>query len=156
LCYDIGQQVSNLPGEEMAEGVDAAEILILNDYELGVLCKKTGRSAVAIKAAVPLVITTLGKEGSIIEGKNVREPIRIGIVPPRQMADPTGAGDAFRSGLLHGYARHWPIKASAQLGAVCATYAIESIGTQNHTFTRKEAMKRYEQTFKERIGSYHG
>jgi adenosine kinase len=147
LCYDIGQQVSNLPGDEMRAGVLAAEILILNDYELSVLSAKTGMSIADIKATVPVVITTLGKKGSVIEGKNVPATITVGIAPARQVADPTGAGDAFRSGFLHGYARNWPLLACAQLGAVCGTYSVEAIGTQTHSFTILEITKRYQQVF---------
>lgn len=149
LCYDIGQQVSNLPGDEMREGVLAAEILILNDYELAVLSQKTGLSLDEVKAKVPVVITTLGKEGSIVEGKNVAEPIRVGIAKPKTIADPTGAGDAYRAGFTYGLARSWPLKASAQLGAVCATYSIETLGTQAHHFTLEGVAKRYEDTFNE-------
>src|SRR5688572_1413356 len=130
LCYDIGQQVSNLPGDEMAEGVKAAEILILNDYELTVLSKKTGLSTSEIKNTVPIVVTTLGKNGSVIEGKKVPKAITVGVAKPVKVADPTGAGDAYRAGFLYGYVRDWPLKACAQLGAVCGTYAIEIMGTQ--------------------------
>lgn len=151
LCYDIGQQVSNLPGREMSEGIDTAELLILNDYEMTVLADKTGKSIAAIKQQVPVVITTLGKEGSIIEGKAVPEAIKVGIVKPAQVTDPTGAGDAFRAGFLYGYARNWPLKASAQLGAVCATYAIETMGTQAHTFTMQDVAVRYQANFNETL-----
>jgi len=149
LCYDIGQQVSNLPGEEMAEGIAAAEILILNDYEMSVLSTKSGIRIEDIKKHVPIVITTLGKEGSIIEGSQVVEPIRVGIAKPEKVVDPTGAGDAFRSGFLYGHARQWPLAASAQLGAVCASYAIEATGTQTHAFTVADITDRYMASFNE-------
>jgi adenosine kinase len=153
LCYDIGQQVSNLPGDEMAAGVRAAEVLILNDYEISVLSKKTGMSIDEIKQTVPIVITTLGKKGSVIEGAKIAKPITVGIVEAKQVADPTGAGDAFRSGFLYGYARDWPLKACAQLGAVCGTYAIEVVGTQNHSFTTAQITKRYKDAFNEVLPS---
>jgi adenosine kinase len=151
LCYDIGQQVSNLPAEEMAEGVDAATILILNDYEMSVLSTKTGISIDAIKQQVPIVITTLGKDGSIIEGKSIPSPVRVGTATPRQVADPTGAGDAFRAGFLYGYARNWPLQAAAQLGAVCGTYAIEAMGTQAHSFSYDDIATRYQKSFNESL-----
>lgn len=147
LCYDIGQQVSNLPGSEMAEGIEVAEVLIINDYELSVLAAKSGKSIEEIKAKVPVVVTTLGKDGSIIEGKKVAEPIRVGIAKPKRVVDPTGAGDAFRAGFLYGYVRDWPLKEAAQLGAVCGTYAIESPGTQSHTFTLDKIKLRYQRAF---------
>jgi len=149
LCYDIGQQVSNLPGEEMRAAVDVAEILTLNDYELAVFSKKTGLSIKEIKAKVPIVITTFGKNGSVIEGAHVPSPIAVGIAKPKKVADPTGAGDAFRAGLLYGYARNWPLKACRQLGAVCAAYSVETVGTQSHTFTVEALTKRYREAFNE-------
>jgi len=153
LCYNIGQQINNLPSADMREGVEAAEILILNDYELAALCQKTGLSADEIKSTVPVVVTTFGKEGSIVEGAKVKQAIPVGVAKPKQVADPTGAGDAYRAGFLYGYARDWPLKACAQLGAVCATYAIETAGPQGHTFTVDEITKRYEATFKEQLPS---
>lgn len=149
LMYDIGQQVTNLPGDEMAAGVDAAHILILNDYEMTVLSDKTGKPIQDIKRQVPIVITTLGKDGSVIEGKDVPQPIHVGVAAPKQVADPTGAGDAFRAGFLYGLARDWPLKTAAQLGAVCATYAIEASGTQTHFFTPQEVSARYQTAFNE-------
>jgi adenosine kinase len=153
LFYDIGQQVSNLPGDEMREGVESAEILILNEYELGVVSKKTGLSVEQIKSQVPIVITTLGKNGSTIEGKAVPEAIKVGIVPPKTIADPTGAGDAYRSGFLYGLAREWPLKDCAQLGATCAAYSVETTGTQAHFFTTDEITARYTETFKQDLPS---
>jgi adenosine kinase len=149
LCYDIGQQVSNLPGEDMREAVDVAEILTLNEYELSVFSKKTGLSVQEIKAKVPIVITTFGKSGSVIEGAKVPKPITVGIAKPKRVADPTGAGDAYRAGFLYGYARDWALKKCAQLGAVCAAYAIETVGTQTHRFTQAEIANRYQETFNE-------
>jgi adenosine kinase len=149
LCYDIGQQVSNLPADEMAAGVQAAEILILNDYELTVLSEKTGMSITDIKKTVPIVVTTLGKNGSVIEGVRVPESIAVGVTKPSHVADPTGAGDAFRAGFLYGYARDWPLKACAQLGAACGTCSVETVGTQTHHFTPESITTRYEESFHE-------
>lgn len=149
LCYDIGQQVSNLPGDEMRAGIEAAEMLLVNDYEMSVVSKKTGLSISAIKELVPIVITTFGKKGSVIEGARVPNPIQVGVVKPVRVADPTGAGDAFRSGFLYGYASGWPLKACAQLGAMCATYVVEAVGTQGHTFTPEQITTRYQEAFEE-------
>jgi adenosine kinase len=149
LMYDVGQQVSNLGGEDMAAGVRAAEILILNEYELSVLAKKTGFSVEKIKDTVPVVVTTLGKEGSVIEGKNVLKAIKVGVAKPLQVADPTGAGDAYRSGFLYGLVRSWPYRDCARMGAVTASYAIEALGTQNHSFTLDDVKVRYKNAFGE-------
>lgn len=149
LCYDVGQQVSNLSAGDLNEGIDAAEILVLNEYELSLLSKKTSRSINDIKRQVPLVITTLGKDGSVIEGTGIPEPISIGVAKPKREADPTGAGDAFRGGFFYGFVRNWPLKTSAQLGAVASSFALEQTGTQNHRFTFQEAAQRYQENFNE-------
>lgn len=151
MCYDVGQQATNLPGEDIQHGIDAAEILILNEYEMGIVSDKTGLSLADIKAKVPIVITTLGKNGSRIEGTNLEHPIQVGIAQPKTVVDPTGAGDAFRSGFLYGYARGWQLKICAQLGAVCSAYAIETAGTQGHSFDLGTVTKRYEQAFGETL-----
>ncbi len=150
LMYDPGQQVSNISGEDLAAGVEAAEVLILNDYEFGVLTQKTGLNPAAIKSRVPVVITTLGKAGSIIEGKSVKTAIKVPIAKPARVADPTGAGDAYRAGFLHGYLRQWELEKCGQLGAVMASFALEAHGTQV-TFSKTAITERYKQTFNQEI-----
>jgi adenosine kinase len=147
LCYDPGQQITTAPVEDLLEGIEVAAILMVNEYELSLLCKRTGYSAEQIKEKVPILVTTLGQNGSLLDGADVEEPLRIGVAKPQREADPTGAGDAYRGGFLYGFAREWPLLACAQFGAVTATYAVEVQGTQAHHFTFEKAYARYEQTF---------
>jgi adenosine kinase len=150
FVYDPGQQVSNSPAEDLKAGAEAADVLIVNDYELGVLCEKAGLSPEAIKAKTPIVITTLGKDGSVIEGAKLDAPVKIPAAKPAQVTDPTGAGDAYRSGFLYGYLRQWQLPACGRLGAVVASFAIEQHGTQAR-FSKEEVIKRYQETFNEEI-----
>ena len=147
LCYDVGQQVSNLSPEDLRAGVNAADVLILNEYEMAALSAKIGLDTAQIKAAVPVVVTTLGSEGSVIEGASIPSPVRAGIVAPIKVADPTGAGDAYRAGFLYGWRRQMDWVVCAQLGATCAAYAIENVGTQGHSFDLATVSGRYETTF---------
>jgi len=73
LIYDPGQQVAD-PATDLAGGVAAAEILIANDYELSLMCQKLNTTPDELKKRVPIVITTLGKDGSVIEGQQLAEP----------------------------------------------------------------------------------
>lgn len=147
LVYDIGQQVSNVPEKDLIEGIEAADVLILNDYELGVLAKRSGRTESEIKRTVPLVVTTLGAKGSIIEGSRIAQTVTVNTVSGITVLDPTGAGDAFRSGFLYGYRRSWDPVLCAQLGSVTASYALEKHGTQEHVFTVDQLKKRYYSTY---------
>jgi adenosine kinase len=149
LAYDPGQQVSD-PATDLAAGVDAAEVLLTNDYELSVLCEKIGLKSEDLKAKVPLVITTFGKNGSIIDGASIKQPISIGIARPAKVIDPTGAGDGWRAGFLYGYLRQWDLRVSGQLGAVIASFIVEQHGTQAQ-FSKQDIIKRYRDNFKGEI-----
>jgi adenosine kinase len=151
LVYDVSQQVTALNGENLMKGMETAEILILNEFEMSLLAEKTGLTRSQMCSKVPIIITTLGKDGSLIEGSTVPEPIRVPIAQPRQVSDPTGAGDAYRSGLLYGLARGWDIADSARLGATVASFAIEHHGTQGHTFTPAEVAERYRHNFDQEL-----
>jgi len=147
LMYDPSQQAARMDGADIAVGIDACRILICNEYEFGLIAKKTGRSGSVLEAAVPVVIVTLGEKGArIVAGQ---ERLEIPIVPARRVADPTGVGDAFRGGLLKGMMHAAPWSVCGRLGALAATYCIEEVGTQNHKYTRAEFLARYEQTFGE-------
>ncbi len=147
--YDIGQQVSNVKAEDLVAGIKSARILILNDYELGVLSKRTKLTVEEIKSQVPLVVTTLGKEGSVIEGNSVKEKVMISAVPGITPLDPTGAGDAYRAGFIHGYLRSLDLHVCGQLGSVAASYTVELVGTQTHSYTIDEFRTRYQQIYRE-------
>lgn len=147
LFYDIGQQVSNIPAEDILQGVEAAELLIVNDYEFAVICEKINKTPDELKQMVPIVIVTKGREGSVIEGALVSKPIIIPAASPLVVSDPTGAGDAFRAGFLYGYIRGLDLELCGKLGAVTAVYAVEKHGTQEHMFTKKEFEKRLKKNF---------
>lgn len=153
MFFDIGQQIIILSKEDLLTGLKAAELLILNDYEMGVMEKKTGLSQKEIIEMVDVCIVTLGEKGSVIYSKkNKCKPINVKSVKVDKVVDPTGAGDAFRAGFLYGYiSQGWDLKKSAQLGAVTAAYAIEKHGTQEHSFTLKDIKKRYKANYKESI-----
>jgi adenosine kinase len=94
---------------------------------------------------VEAIITTLGENGSLLatrEGESL-----IPAAKARRVMDPTGAGDAFRSGLIKGLAGGIDLVQAAKLGAVSASFAVEHVGTQAHVFTLEEFWSRYEENF---------
>ncbi len=150
LLYDPGQQVSNSAVNDLVEGLQAAEILIVNDYEMGVLCKKVNTDPQTLKANIPVVITTLGKDGSLIEGAAVTAPLKIAAAKTAKLLDPTGAGDAYRAGFLYGYLRQWELVKCGQLGSVVASFIVEQHGTQV-AFSKQSVINRYQEAFNEGI-----
>ncbi|HUP26100.1 MAG TPA: PfkB family carbohydrate kinase, partial [Candidatus Limnocylindrales bacterium] len=149
LIYDPGQQVTH-PATDLTAGIAAATLLFVNEYELGILCEKVVISSDDLKAKLPIVITTLGKNGSVIEGRQAPEPLQIAIAKPAQVVDPTGAGDAYRAGFLYGYLRQWDLRKCGQLGAVIASFIVEQQGTQCQ-FSRQDVVTRYRDNFNEEI-----
>lgn len=143
--YDPSQQVLRLSGEELARDMDGAQFLFVNDYEYGLICKKTGRTLEDILAHVDVLVVTRGEKGATIyaDGREIHVPV----VPAARIVDPTGVGDAFRGGFLAGYARGWDWELCGQMGALAATYVIEQKGTQNHAYTRAEFVQRFRQHF---------
>jgi adenosine kinase len=150
LVYDPGQQASNVSGDDLRAGVDAAEVMIINEYELEVLLNKTGLKVDEIKTKVPVFITTFGEQGSEVSGSKIGEAVRVGSVKPAQIVDPTGAGDGYRGGFFYGYLQQWDVAKCGQLGAVVASFVLEQHGPQAK-LDRAAIMQRYKENFNEEI-----
>jgi len=141
FMYDPGQQVARLNGDELAQGMRGAYVLVVNLYEARIIYEKTGLGLDDLRAQAEIVIITESEKGSkIYKGAQV---IEVGAFAPRTIADPTGAGDAYRAGLILGMSRGFPLQLSAQIGALNATYVLEVVGTQNHSFTLADFVQRF-------------
>jgi adenosine kinase len=146
FIFDPGQQCARMSGPELTEGVDGASLVIVNDYELELLKQKTGLGEDDILARAGALVVTRGEHGSTVlrrGGSRTDVPA----VPPVRIADPTGVGDAYRAGLMRGLAAGADDATCARLGSVAATYALEHLGGQAHSYTWTEFTKRYEQHF---------
>jgi adenosine kinase len=143
--FDPGQQVARMSGAELKDGTIGAAIVICNDYEYEILKQKTGLDEAEILRHSDALIVTKGEHGSTIITKDQR--VDVAAVPPSQIVDPTGVGDAFRGGLMKGLAAGLPYAESARIGSVAATYALEHLGGTSHSYTLREFMTRYEEHF---------
>lgn len=142
---DPSQQVPRLDGKDLRRCIDGAHLLVVNAYEAEVICKKTGMSMNDLRENVNILIVTQGKDGSdIYENGHFTH---VDVFPTDNILDPTGVGDAYRAGLLRGIASGWSLELSAQVGSLCATYVLEQVGTQNHTFNRSEFVNRFRTHF---------
>lgn len=142
---DPGQQIVWLKGDQLKEMITGASLFISNDYELEMVMKNTKLMKEDLLKMTPAIFTTLGEEGSVIlteEGE-----VSIPAVTADAVLDPTGAGDAYRSGLIKGMVMKKELTVCAQMGAVCASFAVECHGTQEHRFTQDAFWQRYGKTF---------
>lgn len=145
--YDPSQQVLRLEGNELERDMEGAYFLFCNDYEFGLISKKTGRDLGEILKHVKVVVITRGKDGANVysDGQDVLIPT----VPEREIIDPTGVGDAFRGGFLAGYSRGWDWKLCGEIGSLAAVYCLECRGPQSHTYTRIEFITRFRKHFED-------
>ncbi len=143
--YDPSQQIPRMSGEDLRTGVEGCFALMVNDYEFELVKKHTGMSEAEIRAGRAFTVVTRGEEGaSIYVGT---DEFRTPIVPPKQIADPTGVGDAFRGGFLTGYAHGLDWEICGKIGALAATYCLEVKGTQEHNYTPAEFVARFREHF---------
>ena len=143
--YDPSQQIPLLSADDLIEGVEGAHILMLNDYELEMLKERTGLCQDDILGMSDVLIVTRAQEGSSIYAEG--EEYHIPAIPTERVADPTGAGDAYRGGLLTALQRGLGWLEAGQVGALTALYALEEVGTQRHSYTRQEFLQRYFEHF---------
>jgi len=146
FAADPSQQMARLDGEEIRTLIDGATYLFMNEYELALAIQKTGWSDAEILSRVKHRVVTQGSKGARIEtagGKLLK------ITCPKELAkvDPTGVGDSFRSGFIAGLAWGLSHERCLQLGAMVATYVIETKGTQEYRFTSEEFVTRFKEAY---------
>ncbi|HEY3123692.1 MAG TPA: carbohydrate kinase family protein [Thermoanaerobaculia bacterium] len=150
FLYDPSQQVARLSGEELREGLSAAAILVVNDYEFGILAHKTELSREEVEDRIPVAVVTHGAQGSTIsvskEGETVRHVVPAARLE-KEAIDPTGVGDAFRAGLIRGFRIGAPWATAGRMGSVAAAFGLEALGPQPPRYSLDEFCSRYERNF---------
>jgi adenosine kinase len=151
FLYDPSQQVTRLSAEEMREGFRGAAILIVNDYELGILSHKTGLTREQLADEVPVFIVTHGPDGSTIHAPDGHGGQAVHEIPParveREAVDPTGVGDLYRAGLLRGLRVGAPWPVAGRIGSVNAVFGLEALGPQPPRYRPVEFVARFRRSF---------
>jgi|SRR5882757_4629369 len=145
FIFDPGQGLPMFGAAELAVFIDQATWVAVNDYEWEVMQQKTGMTAADVVARVDALIVTRGAEGSMIYTKE--RTLAVPAVKARAVVDPTGCGDAYRAGLIHGLLRGLDWETTGRIAALMGSIKIESRGPQNHDFTKAEFDRRYQDTF---------
>lgn len=145
FVFDPGQGLPMFSKDELLRMISLARFLTLNDYELEMVLSTTGLSLDALQQAVKVLIVTLGGKGSkIYEGGVCHE---IPAVVADEVLDPTGCGDAYRAGLLHGISQGWDWPTTGRLASLLGTIKIATKGGQNHAISREALAARFEVAF---------
>jgi adenosine kinase len=138
---DPSQQLAFGEGDLIRQLIEGATLLFSNEYESHLIESKTGWSAEDVLARVGTQVITLGKDGVRIVAQG-QEPILVPALNNVNAVEPTGVGDAFRAGFLA--ATEWGLshERAAQVGCTLAAYVVETVGTQEYSFTREEFVTR--------------
>jgi adenosine kinase len=148
-CRDLGypfvadpsQQLAWSDGAAIRSMIDGAAYLLCNEYESALIEKKTGWDSSEIADRVTTKVVTAGADGVRVERAG-HDPIVVPAISGAHALEPTGVGDAFRSGFLAGLVRDFDLQLAAQVGCTLAAYVIETIGPQEYTFTPTEFLER--------------
>lgn len=144
---DPSQQLAFSEGDLIRELIDGAALLFSNEYEAHMIAQKTGWSEGELLDRVGIQVTTLGARGVRITGR-AHEAVEVPAVTDVAALEPTGVGDAFRAGFLAGLAWELGLERAAQVGCVLAAYVVETVGTQEYSFSHA--------AFVDRIGREYG
>lgn len=148
--YDPSQQIVRLDSVEMREGILGSRALFVNEYESALIEKMTGltpEQILSMEQSDPerFIVVTRGSQGITIYTRT--ETYQVPVVPPDNIVDPTGVGDAFRGGFLIGLSHNLDFETCGRVGALAATYCLEACSPQGHEYTRREFVDRYRQHF---------
>ena len=133
--FDPGQSLPIWEPEALSRCIGQSDMLICNEYELGMITNSTGLAQEELAGMVEHLVVTLGAEGAEFHSNGASGKVP---VVPTDAVDPTGAGDAFRGGIIKGLAHGLGIKRAVQMGAVCGYYAVQVNGTQTYRYTQAE------------------
>jgi adenosine kinase len=143
--FDPGQGMTLFNGDELRQFIIEAKYIVLNDYEFQLLKEKTGLDGDEIASQVEALIVTLGAEGSVLRTRESEEVISP--VKPDDVQDPTGCGDAFRSGLIYGLLNDLDLVTACRIGSVMGAIKVAQQGPQNHNPTFDDIQDRFFEAF---------
>ena len=145
FIFDPGQGLPMYDGKDLKRFVEQATWVAVNDYEWQMIQQKTGWTESDVTQLAEALIITRGENGSSIYTKGgVTE---IPCAPVKAVVDPTGCGDAYRAGLIHGLLHGLDWKSTGRIASLMGAIKIESLGPQNHKFTPAEFKQRLAAAF---------
>ncbi|HEX4886166.1 MAG TPA: carbohydrate kinase family protein [Casimicrobiaceae bacterium] len=145
VVFDPGQGLTLFSGDELAQMVEGAAVVAVNDYEAQLLAERIGAPLETLARRVEALVVTHGAKGSSIHvgGATIHVPP----VRPSALVDPTGCGDAYRAGLLYGMGQGWDWQTTGRLASIMGALKIAARGGQNHAVDRSAVAALYAQNF---------
>ncbi|MEV4631194.1 carbohydrate kinase family protein [Micromonospora sp. NPDC049523] len=146
FAADPSQQLARMDGSDVVGLIDGAEYLMTNEYEKSLLQSKAGLTDAQLLERVKVRVTTLGKDGVEIAGRDFA-PFRVPIAREIEATDPTGVGDGFRAGFLAAISWGLGLERAAQVGSLIATHVLETVGPQEYEVRSDLFIKRMAESY---------
>lgn len=143
--FDPGQAMTLFSGDDLKTFIKQANWLVCNDYEFQLIRERTGMEKQQIAEQLDALIITHGGDGSLLVTKEKEETIEA--VKPTAILDPTGCGDAYRSGLIYGLLNDLDLVTACRIGSLMGSLKVAVQGPQNHFHTLDEIVERFKKAF---------
>ncbi len=150
FIFDPGQVTPLFTQQSLKNIINRSEIVIGNKFEIQKILEKTELTKELILENNSAIITTLGELGCNLLYKNNTNEFLERLIPAckiNNIKDTTGAGDAFRGGLLTGLSLNMNMYDSCCLGSVIASFTIETEGAQTHSLDLMKVKQRYKENY---------
>jgi len=146
FAADPSQQLARMDGDQVRQLIEGAYYLLTNEYERSLLESKIGLTGTQVLDLVAVRITTLGKDGVEITGRDM-ERIHVPVAQNVTAHDPTGVGDGFRAGFFAALSWGLDLERAAQVGCLLAALVLETIGTQEYEVKPDAFLKRLAESY---------
>lgn len=133
LVFGMKDDFDAFPEPFLRELLQESRIIFTNEVERAIIEDLFGCETIEKLfeiGKVEVLVTTLGKEGSICyeRTENGVNEHRIGICKVENVVDATGSGDAYISGFLYGYLQGRDVVSCCKLGSALASFVIQAVG----------------------------
>lgn len=150
FIFDPSQALPLFDGDDLRRFIDLATWVTVNDYEFELIRERSGYDVGDVTERVSALVVTRGGEGSDIHTAD--GSLKIPAARAAETVDPTGCGDAYRAGFLHGLMTGLDLETAGRVASLMGAIKIASHGTQNHTFDRAGFEEQYREAFGHDIG----
>ena len=143
VALDPGQEITFQYDERSFNGLlDLCDALFVNEAELRTACDLMGYGAPEqfLDHVDAVVVTRAERGATLYRGK--AKPAQVPAFPVARVVDPTGAGDAVRSGWYAALAEGRPMEQALRWGMAAASIVVQHPGPQDHVVRRPELDRR--------------
>ncbi|MHA1747356.1 MAG: hypothetical protein DRO88_07870 [Promethearchaeia archaeon] len=149
FIFDPGQMVHYFSKSDLLELIPNADLIIGNEFEISKLQNILETDLEGLRALNPMVIETRGDKGAVCYWGESK--VQIKAMSVHEVADTTGAGDAFRAGLLYGLYHDMSLVKACKVGAIIAGHVIATVGPQNQIFTLESVKDKFYEVYGEEL-----